>query len=97
MRVIAYIFVMYGNNCMIDDDDNFISIILHLLNAQSIFIKEMIMLVMQGNIPMYVIIYKNLEELLFFSSIRYNWITACIIYKQELFEHDNDKADNKEI
>jgi hypothetical protein len=86
MRIIAYIFIMYGNNCMTCDDDNFIGIILQLLKANSIFIKEMLMLVQQGNmynIFMYVIIHKNLksylEELLFFSSIRYNWIAACII------------------
>ena len=82
MRIIAYIFVMYGNNCMTRDDDNFIGIILQLLKANSIFIKEMLMIVMQRNIynfPIYVIIHKFLEELLFFSSIRYNWIAACII------------------
>ena len=86
MQIIAYIFIMYGNNCMTRDDDNFIGIILQLLKANPIFIKEMLMLVQQGNmynIFMYVIIHKNLknylEELLFFSSIRYNWIAACII------------------
>ena len=86
MRGIAYIFIMYGNNCMTCDDDNFIGIILQLLKANSIFIKEMLMLIRQGNmynIFMYVIIHKNLknylEELLFFSSIRYNWIAGCII------------------
>jgi hypothetical protein len=82
IRVVAYISIMYSNNCITRDDDNFIGIMLQLLNAQSIFIKEMLMIVMQRNIykfPVYVIIHKYLEELLFFSSIRYNWIAACII------------------
>ena len=82
IRIIAYNSIMYSNNCITRDDDNFIGIILQLLKANPIFIKEMLMIVMQRNIynfPIYVIIHKYLEELLFFSSIRYNWIAACII------------------
>ena len=87
MNVIAYIFIMYGNNCITCDDDNFIIIILQLLKANPIFIKEMLMDIQEdilfNNMTMYVIIHKYLknylDELLFFSSIRYNWIASCII------------------